>query len=271
MMSRHISLVILFLSISFIGIAQRIYTSNSVLSSGSWYKIAVKDPGIYKIDISFLNSLGINTNNLSSGSIRLFGNGGQMLTEANAGAWIDDLKENAISIVDGGDGVINGTDYILFYANGPDEWVKDSANLRFNHHKNIYTDKAYYFLSVGGNGKRILSSINNSLPNITINSFYERNFHELDTVNFLASGKEWYGEEFSSAPGKSLTRNFTVDVPNIQNNYPLFLLSNCAARSIVVSSRFDIRINNVAVNQLTINPIGNGQFDLFAQEATVSR
>jgi hypothetical protein len=83
-MSKRISLAGLFLSYLFIGIAQRIYTSNSVLSSGNWYKIAVKDPGIYKIDISFLNNLGINTNNLASGSIRLFGNGGQMLSEANA-------------------------------------------------------------------------------------------------------------------------------------------------------------------------------------------
>jgi hypothetical protein len=269
-MSRYILLVILFLSISVIGIAQRTYTSNSVLSSGSWYKIAVKDPGIYKIDISFLNSLGINTNNLSSGSIRLFGNGGQMLAESNAGAWADDLKENAISVVDGGDGILNGADYILFYANGPDEWVKDSANLRFTHRKNLYTDKAFYFLSVGGNGKRIPTSNNNFSPTTTINSFSERNFHESDTVNFLASGKEWYGEEFSNAPGKSLTRDFTINIANIQSNSAILLLSNCAARSIGNGSRFDIRTNNVAVNQLTINPTGSGQFDLFAREATIA-
>ena len=263
-MNKHISLVGLFLSMSFIGITQRIYTSNSVLSSGNWYKISVKDPGIYKIDISFLNSLGVNTNNLVSNSIRLFGNGGQMLKEADAGAWSDDLQENAISVVDGGDGIINGADYILFYANGPDEWIKDSANLRFTHQKNIYNDKAYYFLSVGGTGKKIATLNNNLSPNITINSFSERYFHELDTVNFLASGKEWFGEEFSNAPGKSLTRNFTVSVPNIQNNSPLAFLSNCVARSVGANSRFDIKINNTVVSQVTINPTGGGLLDLFA-------
>jgi len=119
--------------------AQRVYTPHSVLSSGTWYKIGVKDAGIYKIDIPFLNSLGINMAGLASNSIRLFGNGGQMLSEANGGARTDDLKENAIMVVDGGDGVINGSDYILFYANGPDEWVKDSANLRFIHRKNLFS------------------------------------------------------------------------------------------------------------------------------------
>src|SRR4030095_5849929 len=130
----------LFLFTSLIGITQRIYTSHSVLSTGNWYKISVKDPGVYKIEIPFLNALGVNTNNLASNSIRLFGNGGQILNEANTGTWIDDLSENAISIVDGGDGVISGADYILFYASGPDEWIKDSVNFRFTHQKNIYSD-----------------------------------------------------------------------------------------------------------------------------------
>ena len=41
-----------------------------------------------------------------------------MLAEANAGQWTDDLQENAIQVVDGGYGILNGPDYILFYANG---------------------------------------------------------------------------------------------------------------------------------------------------------
>ena len=139
-------------------IAQRIYKPNSVLATGNFYKIGVKEAGIYKIDLPFLNSLGIATANLASSSLRLFGNGGQMLSENNSGPWTDDLQENAIMVVDGGDGILNGSDHILFYANGPDQWLKDSANRRFSHQKNIYSDKAFYFLSVGGNGKRIAVS-----------------------------------------------------------------------------------------------------------------
>ncbi|HUR66664.1 MAG TPA: hypothetical protein VMZ03_09975, partial [Chitinophagaceae bacterium] len=110
------------------GLAQRSYTSNSVLATGNWYKLGVKGPGIYKVDVPFLNSLGVNTSNLSSASIRLYGNGGQMLNEANNGRVTDDLLENPLAVVDGGDGTISGSDYILFYANGPDEWIKDSLN-----------------------------------------------------------------------------------------------------------------------------------------------
>ena len=261
----------LILFASFTASGQRNYKTNSVLTSGNLYKISVKDAGIYKIDIPFLNTLGINTSNLSSNSISLFGNGGSMLNESNsANSWMDDLQENTIMVVDGGDGIINGADYILFYANGPDRWIKDSANLRFTHQKNIYSDKSYYFLSIGGNGKRVTTSQVLSSPNITINSFSERYFHELDTVNFLNSGKEWYGEEFSNAPGKTTVKIFTVNIPNIQLNSPILLTNSCIARSVGVNSRFDVKINDQVAGQITINPISGGQFDLFAQQSTAT-
>ena len=257
--------------------SQRVYKANSVLATGNWYKIAVTDAGIYKLDIPFLSSLGINANNLSSSSIHLFGNGGGMLAEANNMPRLDDLEENAILVVDGGDGVLNGTDYILFFSNGADKWEKDSVNKRFTHKKNLYSDKAYYYLTVGGNGKRIGDSPGGFNPNLVVNTFDERLFHELDTINFLASGKEWYGEEFSNTPGHSLTRNFPITIANVQTSAPLIVVSDCLARSVSVASRFDVSVNNQPLQQITISPVGGGQYDPVAQEtkatasATVSQ
>ena len=128
--------------------AQRVYKANSVLSSGNWYKIGLKDAGVYKIDLAFLANLGINTSNLASNSLRLFGNGGSMLPEANNIPRPDDLVENSIMVVDGGDGVLNGSDYILFFANGPDQWLKDSINKRFIHKKkSIQRQILLFFIS----------------------------------------------------------------------------------------------------------------------------
>ena len=126
-----------------------------MLATGTWYKIAVKQTGVYKIDLAFLNSLGINTSSLASNSIRLYGNGGRMVPEENADPRIDDLEENAVWIEDGGDGVLNGADYILFFSEGVDYWLKDSVNQRFNHRKNLYSDKAFYYLTIGRTGKRV--------------------------------------------------------------------------------------------------------------------
>jgi hypothetical protein len=98
-----------------------------VLASGTWSKISIKNAGIYKIDVAFLAGLGFNISNISSASLRLYGNGGQMLSEKNADIPTDDLAENAIMMVDGGDGSFNGSDFFLFYASGADRWLtKDS-------------------------------------------------------------------------------------------------------------------------------------------------
>jgi hypothetical protein len=238
-----------------------------VLGSGNWYKIAVKEAGIYKIDLPFLASLGINTSNLSSASIRLFGNGGGMLPEANNVPRPDDLVENAVMVVDGGDGVLNGSDYVLFFSNGADQWITDSTNRKFNHKKNLYSDRAYYYLSIQGNGKRILTSQNNFTPNVSINSFNDHFFHELDTVNLLSSGKEWYGEEFSSAPGHSLTRSFSVNIPNLQTATPVAVVTDCIARSVAAGSRFDVSLNNQTIQQINIAPVSGGQYDAVAMES----
>src|SRR5688572_15002726 len=198
--------------------SQRTYKPASVLANGTWYKLGVKSEGVYKIDVSFLAKLGISTGNISSNSIRLFGNGGQMLPEANSGIPADDLIENAVFIMDGGDGILNNADYLLFFATGPHRWLKDSVNKRFYHEKNIFSDSSYYFLSVGGNGKHIDSFSIGTPSNLVVNSFNERYFHELDSVNLLSSGKEWFGEEFTNAPGKTLSRSFSVPLTGLQLN-----------------------------------------------------
>ena len=117
--------------------SQRVYADHSVLATGNWYKIKVKSAGIHRIDLPLLNSLGLNTGSLSSSSIRIFGNGGWMLPEQANGPKYDDLYENAIQVADGGDGVLNGNDYIIFYATGPHRWLKDSVNKSFNHYMEI--------------------------------------------------------------------------------------------------------------------------------------
>ena len=265
-MRKTASLILLTLSILCTR-AQRSYKSNSALSSGNWWKISLKDPGIYKVDVNFLAGLGINTSNLSSNSIRLYGNGAAMLPEANNGFKYDDLEENSILMVDGGDGVFSGSDYFLFFSTGADQWLKDSVNKRFTHKKNLYSDKAFYFLTIGGTGKRIPTQPGSLTPNLLVNSFDERTFHELDTINFLASGKEWYGEEFSNTPGHSTSRSFSVNIPNLQTSSSITLISDCVARSLNLSSRFDVSINSQPVHQLNIAPVAGGIYDLMAQQA----
>src|SRR5687767_13550479 len=101
---------------------QRVYRSQSVLAAGTWYKISVSEAGMHHLTPAFLNSLGIN-GSIPSGQIRLFGRPGGMLPENNAAPYTDDLQELALQVEDGGDGLLNGADQVLFYAPGPHRWT----------------------------------------------------------------------------------------------------------------------------------------------------
>ncbi len=240
--------------------SQKIWRSNSVLANGEWYKLSIKQPGVYRINVAFLQSLGVNVSNLASGSVRLFGNGGQILPEDNAAFTIDDLTENAIQVIDGGDGILNGSDYILFYAAGPQQWLKDSTNKRFRHRKNLYSNESYYFLHIGAGGLRVQNRTIVGAPNQVVTSFRDRLFYELDTINFLRSGKEWYGEQFSNTPGSTLNRTFSLTIPNLQPGNTVFI-SSVASRSNGIGSSFQIRANNNNIAQHSVTAVGTGTYD----------
>ena len=53
------------------------YTKQSVLSSGSWVKIQVKESGIYKMTYEDLQAAGLS----NPANVRLYGYGGAMLSQ----------------------------------------------------------------------------------------------------------------------------------------------------------------------------------------------
>ena len=249
-------------------LSQRTYTSNSVLGSGEWYKFSVSQPGVYKIDFPFLQKLGINGNSFPSSAFRLYGNGGATLPEACSGKVQDDLKEDALLVVDGGDGVFSGSDYFLFYATGPHSWKKDSLAKRFSHEKNLYSEKSIYFLTIGGSGRRIIQSPVTQNANTTITSFDERYFYELDTINLLGSGKQWFGEEFSSNPGKQTSRVYATGLPSFISTSPVSIQANCIGRSVGANGRFTIRVNGQQLLQLDIPSTTSNPTDPYAKAAS---
>ena len=120
------------------------YAAHSVLSAGRWVKVRVADNGIHMFTHAALKNMGFN----DPSKVRLYGYGGHMLSESDAGQWRDDLCEV---------GVWRGDDRILFYANGPVKWTLDSDNT-FTHSRNPYSNYGYYFLTEGGDVQKVVSS-----------------------------------------------------------------------------------------------------------------
>ena len=176
------------------------FKSSSVLAVGNWYKIAVTQTGLYRINRSLLNDLGIDSRKIDPRTLQIYGNGGKMLPELNSDSRIDDLQENAIKVVGEEDGSFDVNDYVLFYAEGPDEWRYNglASGLKYQALKNLYSDTSFYFLTVGQvRGKRITQApAIAGTPNKSTNTYDYYNFHEQDVVNFGKSGRQFFGEYF---------------------------------------------------------------------------
>lgn len=227
----------------FVG-AQRNYAPNSVLASGKWVKIATDSPGVYKVTGEFLQKAGFSLR-LPAASIRLFGNGGGVLPESNQVVPADDLRENAIEVVDGGDGFLDATDHFLFYAPGADQWVYDAVSGQFRFQKNAYTASSFYFITVAstGSGMRVSDLPLLSGHSQVVDAYDEHYHHELDSINFLKSGKEWYGEDFSAQPGRLATREFTLNLPDQLSGSRFSLHSEVIGRSFGKPNTIDVLVN----------------------------
>jgi hypothetical protein len=212
-------------------------TSESVLSKGKFIKMSVPGRGVYRIDRAWLTSHGVPVDDLNPSDFQLYGHGGTMLPEDNYVYRWDDLRENAIYMVDGGDGSFDSGDYLLFYAPGHDTWYFDESTGTFRMNKNIYEDQAYYFLRLDGkNGLR--AEQKPSLPNaeVTSQEFLDYRRIEEDKVNLLGSdavqqgsGKQWFGDELSNTRFVAYPNAFSF--PNIITDKPAYLEALFAGRS----------------------------------------
>jgi len=190
--------------------------ATSVLATGTWYKIAVPGRGFYKLDHSFLTTtLGIPAAGLASANIRVFGNGGTMLPEAVSAPRIDDLAEVGVWMQDGGDGTLGAGDYCVFYAPGATAWNFNPATGRWEHNKNIYEDRSYYFINVDGGtpGKRLAAQPAAPAANVQVTAFDEYAAINEDKINVGKFGRRWWGDELGSAPGRELSKTYSIPLP----------------------------------------------------------
>jgi hypothetical protein len=237
--------------ISFEGFAQ-----NSVLSSGKWFKISVKSDGIYQIDYSLLKSIGADPDKITPSSIKLFAYPNGILPQASSITRQKDLKEMAILVTGEDDGKFNSGDKIFFYAQGPDSHHYDDGKKTFWYENHLYTDKNYYFLTVGGNaGKRLTTqeSVPGSFP--IVNQYLDFAQFEEDTENILHSGREWFGFEFDSRTEATIEFNMAGVIPNT----PATFISKVMARAFAPIS-FKLFYNNVEVGSQEVATVANSTY-----------
>lgn len=239
-------------------VSAKIYSANSVLATGTWYKIGLKNPGIYKLTYSDLENLGYNMPSVNPKNIRIYGNGGGMLPEANKDSRYDDLVENPIYVSGEDDGKFDANDYILFYGESPNVWEYNALLSTFQHKLNIYSDYNYYFITTDlGEGKRIqlLNSVD-ATPTDVVNTFNDYSCHENEDINLAKSGRIWLGEVFDAVT----TYDFNFSFPDLDIQYPVKVCANVAAKYIY-SSLFKVTVEG-SVMPVSIGAVSSNSYYL---------
>jgi hypothetical protein len=188
---------------------------------GDLYKVSVGETGLYKVTGEWLQSHGATFVGQASSKLHLLNNGGRLLP-MDFNRQRDTLfVENAIFVEDGGDGMFDPEDYVLFYGQGlkgvdynnEDSYLFDSA------HQSPFSLSNTYFIQwdpLGADGLR-MASLTVSQPGgqpVTGTEGHVVRDDDLfifDSDNFIESGLVWYMATISSGE----VRSFVTNLPGV--------------------------------------------------------
>lgn len=236
------------------------YAQKSVLSEGQWFKLAVTESGIYRVDADLLSKMGVDIASIKPAGIHIYGNGGAMLPQSNKSGYVNALTENAIWVSGETDGKFDKGDAVYFYAEGPHVIRYDAAKAELRHQINYYSDSSFYFITFGeGNGLRIKPDAGLSVAaSKTVSQFDDYWYHETESSNMLKSGREWWGEYLG---GQEVS--FNVNMPGVVPSSD-FKLRTSTIGAAQVPTRFIWQVNGGEVGQEAIGTVSPGTYDVKA-------
>ena len=213
------------------------WAEQSVLATGSWYRVSVAQSGMHKLTYEQLQEIGIQ----NPAAVRVYGTGARLLPEKYSQGYVDDLQSVPIHMEKGTDGMFSPGDHILFYAEGPVSWNYRGEEGLFIHNLHDYSWEGSYFLTdsqgpVQAPEETTLSTEN---PTHTVSQYDYRAYFEEETYNLIGSGKEWYGDIFNV----NLEYSYPFRLSGRVDGEPVKITVVVAARS-GEQSYFQVRANN---------------------------
>ncbi len=219
--------------------------SSSVLSGGTWFKIAITGDGIYRIDYSRLKQLGIS----NPSKPRIYANNSGQLSYYNKPTSPDDLKEMAI-FISGNDSILNEGEYLLFFGKATHRWIFNHNEKSYSYLRHNYSDTAYYFLTSDNlTGKRIETKDNNFTAGNISTASDALFIHEIESENLRKSGREWF-QPVSALSGLNINPGFSDLIAGEKIKYKVRVAARAA-----ITTLFRLSENSIAVKNISVPPV----------------
>ncbi len=252
--------------------------TESVLATGDIYKLSIDDDGIYQIDASFLNSIGLSSSNPQQ--VRVFSKGGAALPERVGDFYPVDLAEVALYEVGDADEVWEEGEKFLFYGQGEDVWEWNENVQEFFRKENPYSEVTHYYIKIGGSGLRTSSIPIGAVASNYDNTYTNRVRWEEDLVNLLqfsntrygsgqGSGQQFFGYTFGTS--REVSRDQIWNLGEIVPNSTGKLYARLAASSVTGNTRFNVSINGQNFTSPTLaTGVRANANSAFAKDATLA-
>lgn len=117
--------------------------------SENWYKIVVRENGIYKIDRTMLIQAGVPVSEIDPRTFRIFSGGGKTLPLQNSNSFLE-LSELSIFVSGEDDSSFDSDDFILFYGWSVNDWDYESTGEQASYYTNPFTYENVFWLTFGG-------------------------------------------------------------------------------------------------------------------------
>lgn len=220
--------------------------------------MTISQTGVYRIGAADLGT----ASGCSIDALAVYGlEGGQISTD-NSRVPTSDLEEFPISIFDLNDnGLFDGSDYLLFYAEAASVWRYDPSSRFVTYSHNSYAANNYCFLTTTHSkaGQRMqVQQVSPDAPNVDY--YTATGVVDNDLVNVHHTGQVWVGERFSSTVS---SRNISVGMPSLAASEQMSVMAAVAVDA-QVSSRFSIRCGNAheEVSVYAVNPYVSNLFTM---------
>ena len=238
-----------FLSIILTIFSFHFLNSQSILEKEGIIKVATVNEGVHKIDLAFIESIGLNPDELNPNNIQVYGMPGGHIPQSNAVDYPIDPQSIPVKIDANSNNIFENGEIVYFYADAVQNINYNFEEEAYQYSNNLYSDSLYYFIDLNANNiKTIESKSSIDAPSDRIIDWYDAvYFHEIDETNILRSGRQWFGESFNV----NRSQNF------------LFNLSNELAQSqeLTLTTQYMAQTYNPANLNISIN-----DFDLASVE-----
>ena len=229
----------------------QVYTASSVLSEGTWMKVAVQADGMYLIPNATLRSWGFS----DPQRVRVVGYGGRRISDVlSAANYVDDLPAAPSAVTPKG---------VVFYALGPGEWTSDAGKECYHYVPNDYTNYAYYFVGYADEATHpsldSTGTMNAPEGQEVATTFNDYVHHAAETTSPGEAGPLLVGEEFRYTRTRNLTLRLT-DAVVVDGLVDVGLHTSFVSRIVSGTGRFNVTLNNAEAPSLSLPSSGSSSY-----------